>query len=136
MKMIILAAGQGSRLRPLTNEKPKCMVPYNNKAIIDYILETVVDCGIQEISIVNGYKGDVLEQHLRDHEIKYYMNKNFYRTNMVSSLFCAEEFMDDDIIISYSDIIYKKGVLSALIDSDENKHTFDKLVFATPTTRC
>jgi L-glutamine-phosphate cytidylyltransferase len=118
MKVIILAAGQGTRLRPLTNEKPKCMVPYNNKAIIDYILEAVSACGIQEISIVNGYKKNILKQHLKEYNIKYYTNKNFNQTNMVSSLFCAKEFMDDDLIISYSDIIYKKEVLNKLINSD------------------
>jgi len=118
MKMIILAAGQGTRLRPLTNEKPKCMVQYNNKAIIDYILETVAACGIQEVSIVNGYKGNVLKQHLKDYDINFYTNKSFNRTNMVSSLFCAKEFMDDDIIISYSDIIYTNEVLSTLIHAD------------------
>ena len=56
MKMIILAAGKGSRLRPLTNDKPKCMVQYNSKMIIDYILETAKSCNISNIAIVNGYK--------------------------------------------------------------------------------
>jgi len=42
MKMIILAAGEGSRLRPLTNDKPKCMVEFNGKPIVDYILKGVL----------------------------------------------------------------------------------------------
>ena len=56
MKMIIVAAGQGTRLRPLTNNKPKCMVEYNNKPIIDYILDAASECNIKDIAIVNGYK--------------------------------------------------------------------------------
>ena len=56
MKLIILAAGQGTRLRPLTNDKPKCMVEYKNKAIIDYILDVANKCNIKEIAVVDGYK--------------------------------------------------------------------------------
>lgn len=127
MKMIILAAGQGSRLRPLTNEKPKCMVEYNGKMIIDYILETAKNCNIKNIAIVTGYKKDVLEQYLQNKNITFYENKNFNTTNMVSTLFCAKDFMDEDLIISYSDIVYKKDVLSKLINSkDDFSLTIDK----------
>ncbi|MDP3265871.1 MAG: phosphocholine cytidylyltransferase family protein [Sulfuricurvum sp.] len=119
MKMIILAAGQGTRLRPLTNDKPKCMVEYNNKPIIDYILETAKVCNIKNIAIVNGYKQEVLEEYLKDQGCTFFTNTNFDKTNMVSTLFCAKEFMDDDLIISYADIIYKKEILQKLISSEE-----------------
>jgi choline kinase len=120
MKLIILAAGQGTRLRPLTLEKPKCMVQYQSKPIINYILETAKICNIDNISIICGYKKDILKSHLSDYKIDFFDNDNFDSTNMVSTLFCAEEFMDDDIIISYSDIIYKKEVLKKLIISEGN----------------
>ena len=107
MKIVILAAGQGTRLRPLTNEKPKCMVEFNNKPIIDYILETAKNCKVDNVAVVCGYKEYILKQHLKDKKITYFKNDYFEKTNMVSTLFCAKEFMDDDIIISYSDIIYK-----------------------------
>lgn len=119
MKMIILAAGQGTRLRPLTNDKPKCMVEYNNKPIIDYILETAKGCNIENIAIVNGYKKEVLEEYLKDQGCAFFTNTNFDKTNMVSTLFCAKEFMNDDLIISYADIIYKKEILQKLISSEE-----------------
>ena len=117
MKMIILAAGEGSRLRPLTNDKPKCMVEFNGKPIIDYILKATYDCGIKDITIVNGYKRNVLEKYLTTDNLKFCTNNEFDKTNMVSTLFCAKDFMDDDIIISYADIIYKKEVLEKLIAS-------------------
>ncbi|MGB7401720.1 MAG: phosphocholine cytidylyltransferase family protein [Arcobacter sp.] len=115
MKMIILAAGQGTRLRPLTDNKPKCMVEYNDIPIINYIIKTTKELGIEEIAIISGYKKDVLEYHLRDENISFFTNPNYKYTNMVSTLFCAESFMDDDIIISYSDIIYKEEILKKLI---------------------
>jgi len=120
MKMIILSAGQGSRLRPLTNKIPKCMVEYNGKRIIDYILETAKSCSITDIAIIGGYKKDVLEEYLQDKNINFYENKNFNKTNMVSTLFYAKEFMNEDLIISYSDIIYTKKVLSTLINSNDD----------------
>ena len=105
MKMIILAAGQGTRLRPLTNNKPKCMVKYQDKPIIDYILDAAKYCKIENIAVVDGYKKDVLEEYLIDEKLTFYTNKEFEKTNMVSTLFNAKNFMDDDIIISYADII-------------------------------
>lgn len=118
MKMIILAAGQGTRLRPLTNEKPKCMVEYKQKPIIDYILE--VANNITDIAIVCGYKAEVLKEYLEGKELVFFTNEQFEKTNMVSTLFKAKEFMDDDLIISYADIVYKQEVLEKLIASQDD----------------
>ncbi|RXJ77288.1 sugar nucleotidyltransferase [Arcobacter sp. F155] len=115
MKLIILAAGQGTRLRPLTNNIPKCMVKYQDKPLIDYILEVTKD--IEKRYIVTGYKSEVLKEYLKEQNLTFIYNKNYNKTNMVTSLFCAKEFMNDDLIISYSDIIYKKEVIEKLIKS-------------------
>jgi L-glutamine-phosphate cytidylyltransferase len=120
MKAIILAAGQGTRLQPLTNEKPKCMVKYNHKPIIDHIIEVIKLCNINDIAVVNGYKKEVLEAYLIDQDISFFTNDKYDTTNMVSTLFSALDYMDDDIIISYADIIYKKEVLDKLIRSKAN----------------
>ena len=120
MKMIIVAAGQGTRLRPLTDNKPKCLVEYHNKPIIDYILDVARECNIRDVAIVNGYKKQVLEKYLENRDITFFTNEKFDTTNMVSTLFNAKKFMDDDIIISYADIIYKKEILEKLIASNED----------------
>ena len=116
MKTIILAAGQGTRLRPLTDHQPKCMVEYQNKTIIDWIIASQKACGIDDIAIVTGYKESVLKQHLKDQDIRFFRNAQFEQTNMVATLFNAQDFMDDDLIISYADIIYHNDVLQQLID--------------------
>jgi L-glutamine-phosphate cytidylyltransferase len=118
MKMIIVAAGQGIRLRPLTNNKPKCMVEYNKKPIIDYILDAADHCNIKDIAVVNGYKKEVLERYLEDKGCTFFTNENFDETNMVTSLFNAKEFMNDDLIISYADIVYKPEILKKLMASN------------------
>ena len=111
MKLIILAAGEGKRLRPLTNSVPKCLVEYNGRPIIDYILKTARDCGIKDVAVVNGYKKEKLVEHLKDQDVTFYTNEEFDNTNMVSTLFKAKEFMDSDVIVSYADIIYDNKIL-------------------------
>jgi choline kinase len=118
MKAIILAAGQGMRLRPLINDRPKCMVEFKNKPIIDYIVETMHSSKMLNIKIVTGYKHDVLEKHLSKYEnISFYHNKDFQNTNMLHSLWRAKSEFDDDVVISYSDIIYSKDTLQKLMES-------------------
>ncbi|MDR2658887.1 MAG: phosphocholine cytidylyltransferase family protein [Spirochaetaceae bacterium] len=120
MKVIILAAGQGTRLRPLTDEQPKCMVKFRGKPIIDYIIETVKKSGINDIVVVDGYKKSVLEQHLAGQNIKFYTNESYESTNMVYTLFSALPELNADIIISYADIIYETGVIQKLIDDESD----------------
>ncbi len=117
MKAIILAAGQGTRLRPYTNEVPKCMVKYQGKELITYIIDAFEHCGIDDITVVAGYKSQVLKGFLASRNVKFIENPAYATTNMVSTLFCAEDLLDDDVIISYSDIIYSDRILSDLIDS-------------------
>ena len=76
MKIIILAAGQGTRLRPLTDEQPKCMVSINQVSIIERILRTISACGINErdVWIVAGYKASVLEKFLAGRDINFIYN--------------------------------------------------------------
>lgn len=122
MKVIILAAGQGTRLRPLTDNCPKCMVEVNGKSIIERQLDTMRSCGIKEndITVVAGYCSDVLKERLKDTGIQVIVNREFERTNMVCSLMCARGIMEteDDILVSYGDIIYGGNVLRKILDAD------------------
>tara|TARA_X000000368_G_C22930586_1_gene667431 strand:- start:440 stop:1048 length:609 start_codon:yes stop_codon:yes gene_type:complete len=65
--------------------------------------------------IVNGYKKEVLESHLSNEDVRFVTNKRYEKTNMVHTLFCAESEMDDDLLISYGDIIFSKNVLKQII---------------------
>ncbi len=112
MKAVILAAGEGNRLRPLTSDRPKCMVEFRSKPIIDHILDTMRSAGVHDIVLVKGYKADALKREGTLEAI----NTDFASTNMVETLFCARElFKDDDIIISYGDIVYDVSILESLL---------------------
>ena len=123
MKTIILAAGQGTRLRPLTDFCPKCMVEVNGKSIIERQLSVMHNCGIEDkdITIVAGYCSEVLKERLKNTAIQVIVNEEFENTNMVCSLMCAKQVLDttDDILISYGDIIYEESVLNRILDSKD-----------------
>lgn len=112
MKAIILAAGQGTRLRPLTNEKPKCLVDLEGRTLLDHQLQTLKFVGIDDVSVVAGYKADKIHRS----EVKLYRNKRFAETNMVATLFEAKSEMEEDcdLIISYGDIVYEPSVLKSI----------------------
>ena len=96
MKAIILAAGQGKRLYPLTKNQPKCLVKLFGKSIIEWQIEKFDKCNIKNISIVRGYLGDMINFS----NINTYENINYDTTNMVETLFCAKEEITEDVIIS------------------------------------
>ena len=117
MKAIILAAGKGERLYPLTATRPKCLVPFRGRPLIDYLLEAMQTCGIDDIVAVSGYREADLRRHVDSRGVIVCNNADYDTTNMVHSLFCASEFMTDDLIISYADIVYVPSVLKKLIDA-------------------
>lgn len=123
MKTIILAAGQGTRLRPLTDDRPKCLVEVNGRSIIERQLDTMRKCGIvdEDITIIAGYRGDVLQERFKNAGMNIILNENYETTNMVCSLMCAKSLMErqDDILISYGDIIYNETVLKKILASTE-----------------
>ena len=116
MKIVVLAAGEGSRLRPLTNKVPKCMVKIKGKPIIDHQLDCYKQIGVDDIVIVKGYLAEVLQ---RDN-VSFVVNQRYNETNMVYSLFCAEEHLNDDIIIVYGDIVFQPAILEKLIQSPDS----------------
>ena len=116
MKAIIVAAGPGSRLNPLTNEKPKCLLKVGGQTILERTLEALGENGIEDIVVVRGYCSDLINYP----NATYCQNTNFARNNILASLFCAEEEMNDDFIFSYSDIIYSREIVTKLIRSESD----------------
>jgi len=102
MKAVILAAGQGSRMGKYTENLPKGMLRFNGKSLLASQIETLREAGIDDITIVTGYRG----QEICFDNVKYYHNENYERTNMVVSLMCAAEELKDDCLIAYADILY------------------------------
>lgn len=113
MKAIILAAGQGTRLKKYTQDLPKGMLSFMGKTVIERQIEMYRKCGINDIIVIRGFAADKIHYE----GIKYYMNEDFANTNMVESLMCAKEEFDDDIIVSYSDILFEERLLKGMMDA-------------------
>lgn len=112
MKAIILAAGRGSRMRDLTDERPKCLVELHGKPLLYWQLEALRKAGISDIALVTGYRRELLEIP----GVTEFHNPRWAETNMVSSLACADSWLStDSCVVSYSDIFYTAESVKALI---------------------
>jgi len=114
VKAIILAAGMGTRLGKYTENLPKGMLEFNGKPLILQQVETLREAGIKDISIVKGYEPDKI--NLPD--VKYYENKDYANTNMVETLFKAEQEMNDEILVCYADILYEPRILKQVLEAN------------------
>lgn len=121
MIFIILAAGKGSRLYPLTKKTPKCLVKYRGKPILDYQLECCRKMKLKKIFLVSGFKSNKIKRR----NIIKVENKRYKSTNMLYSLFKLKRLFNgnNDLIISYGDIIYKNTLLKKIINSKEEIST-------------
>lgn len=118
MKAIIIAGGQGIRLRPLTENIPKCFLPVGEKKIIDWILEALANSGVKKISLVTGYKGDLVKENYS--HFKFYDDSRYQKSSILRGLFCAKKEMASSFIASYSDIIYSDRIVKKLIASKDD----------------
>lgn len=116
MKAIIVAAGPGSRLEPLTEEKPKCLLEVGEKTILQVTLDALKKSGVNDIVIVRGHKKDAIKYP----DIRYYYNPNYLENNILVSLFYAESEMRDGFLFSYSDILYDETIVRKLLQSKQD----------------
>jgi choline kinase len=140
MKAIILAAGRGSRMGNLTDDRPKCFVEVNGRRLLDWQLAALRGAGIEQIAVVRGYKGECFQEPLR-----YFDNARWSETNMVASLLQAQEWLaEDTCVVSYADIFYSSAAVRRLLSAradiaityDPNWLTLWRKRFADPLSDC
>jgi choline kinase len=122
MKAVILAAGIASRLRPLTDNTPKCLLKVGTKNILELSIDNLLVNNITDIVIVTGY----LEQQIKDFmattfpqlKVNYIYNEVYDSTNNIYSLWLAKDaLLGDEILLMDSDIIFDPKIIAALINS-------------------
>ena len=114
MKAIILAAGQGTRLKKYTENLPKGMLSFMGQTIIERQIEMYRKCGMEKIIVVRGFAADRITYG----GVTYYTNENYASTNMVESLMAAKDEFDEDVILSYSDILFEERMLKTMMESE------------------
>jgi L-glutamine-phosphate cytidylyltransferase len=117
MKAVIIGAGRGSRLRHLTSEIPKTLVPVLGRPMLDGILEALEYGGFsrKDIVFICGYRADVIKERYPD--LQYVMNDDWENNNILISLLCAREHLAGGFVSTYADIVYRKEVVRDLVAS-------------------
>ncbi|MBI5401590.1 phosphocholine cytidylyltransferase family protein [Candidatus Wolfebacteria bacterium] len=122
---VICAAGQGKRLGSLAADIPKTLLKVGEKTILEYLLDNFSDCGLLDVIIVVGYKGDKIEQKIgnkyKNCSITYIYNKDYEITDNFYSLYLAKEKISRGMIFFNADVIFNKSILNEIIsDRYEN----------------
>jgi len=112
MKVIILAAGMSSRLRPLTSNKPKCMLKLFNETPLERQIKIFRNYNINDITIVTGYRSEVIDIS----NVNYVKNENYATTNINESLFCALEPSNGPVLVTYSDIVFEQKIIQQMLE--------------------
>jgi histidinol-phosphate/aromatic aminotransferase/cobyric acid decarboxylase-like protein/choline kinase len=125
MQAIILAAGMGKRLRPLTDSVPKCMVPVNGRPILLNTLDILSQFPVEEVIIVVGHKKEVIQERVgtryKGLTITYVVNEVYDTTNNIYSLWLARDLVRDNVLLFEGDIFFEKALVAkALEDSSRN----------------
>jgi choline kinase len=119
MKTVILAAGAGSRLKPLTDHVPKCLLKVGVKCILEMTIENLLATNNSEIIIVTGYLENKIRDFIRERfpqlQITYIYNELYASTNNIYSLWLAkDEVLGDDMMMLDSDIVFDERIISKL----------------------
>ena len=122
MKALILNSGLGSRMGVLTSEHPKCMTEISShETILSRQLKLIAEGGIEEVIMTTGYYDGILVKYCQSLELPIhftFVNNPIYdQTNYIYSIYCAKDYLDDDIILMHGDLVFEGEVFDKVVDS-------------------
>lgn len=122
MKALILSAGQGSRLLPLTAETPKCLLPIGPMSLIEWQLQSLIACGVDEVVVVTGYGSEQVDETLARWQrpgfaIRTVFNPFFNVADNLASCWLARHEMNRDFLIVNGDTLFEPDVLKTVLAS-------------------
>ncbi len=116
---IVLAAGQGSRLRPLTESMPKSLIPIGGITVLEHLLQALCSLGIDYVVLVVGYLGKSIRREIGSNyqgmQIHYVENSLYENSETMMSLWCAREFFYSDLLLVEGNIIIEPVIVHDLI---------------------
>ncbi len=113
-KAVIIAAGSGKSLLPLTEDRPKCMLDIKGRTILERQIETLRACGVHDIVVVRGYRKEIVTAP----GVRFYDNDRYDETGELASLFSAEAELAGPLLFLYSDIMFEQAVLEKLLRAE------------------
>ena len=121
MKAVILAAGTGTRLLPITRRLPKALIPMGEKTLLEWSFDALHQGGITEAIIVIGHLGhlieDVMKRSYNGINIQYVRNDAYADTGSMGSLYQARDVLNDDVLLLESDLLYDPKALKLVMQS-------------------
>ena len=119
MKVIILSAGQGTRLLPLTADRPKCLIPVQGKTVLEWQIDELHRSGIDDITVVVGYNAPMVEELLADRygpgRVHTRCNADYASTDNLVSCWLVRDLMDEDFILLNGDTLFTGGIVERLL---------------------
>lgn len=127
MKAIILSAGQGRRLLPLTTDCPKCLLPVQGRTLIEWQIDELLKCGIEQVIVVVGYRADKVELLLRtrydSYRVRTLYNPAYAVSDNLVSCWAARNEMADDFVLLNGDTLFEMAVLQRLLEEHDHPVT-------------
>lgn len=127
MRVLILAAGKGTRISRYLSGRPKCTVDIGKgKCLIEYTIDLLHSKGIETIGLVLGYGQDTIREILKDRNVTFYCNPFYDVTNSIASAWFARDFIspDDDLIIMNGDVYIDEVLLDKILDEKKSPVMF------------
>jgi len=121
VKALILAAGLGTRLAPITDSCPKSMIPVNGKPIIIKQIENLFENGIKDITVIAGYKADVLIKSINEQftNVKIIINEDYATTNNMYSAYLGKDSINmESFLMMNADVFFDGSVIHTLCEHD------------------
>jgi choline kinase len=115
MRVIVIGAGRGRRLMPTTADAPKCFAQVEGRRLLDWALAAFAAGGLTDVCFIGGYAIDKVKQDYPHFEFRH--NVDWEHNNILASLFCAEDLMDEPFICCYSDVLFTPDVVARLAAS-------------------
>lgn len=133
MKALILNSGMGTRMGILTSEHPKCMTEVSNKeTILSRQLNMLAKSGIDDVIITTGYFDGILVNYCQSLELPIHLtfvkNPEYDNTNYIYSIYCARDYLDDDIILIHGDMVFENSVFEDVLLSKRSCMTVSSTV--------
>lgn len=125
MKCLILNSGLGSRMGVLTSEHPKCMTEISTtETILSRQLRQIAAAGISEVVMTTGLFDSVLVNYCNSLDLSLHFtfvkNPVYDKTNYIYSIYCAKEYLDDDIILMHGDLVFENEVFEKVVNSEKS----------------
>lgn len=123
-KAIILSAGQGSRLGHLTDDRPKCLIDFNGRTLLDRQLDALAANGVEEAVVVTGFRDDQIEEALaarggRGPKVRTIYNPFYKVADNLGSLFVAREELKGDVLVWNGDTLVSEGLMARVVGNDQ-----------------